>query len=252
MKIDEREADRALASDDMHRHSGWILPLILLIVAAAIGAGIYLFLAGPSVREVQGNIQGNSYSPSADTSRARISIDGAEFSIPANFTMHRRSRRSGEQETVPMHALLPDLQPWSPDKASAFTSNRADARVIRFTLAVDRDRLQYEEKFERGIRPDADDPAGEPGPFGLTQYRFSPGKGYERTEWFTANLPDGKLLVMRCDPSANTDFGSTCMRVTRLSDGVGLTYRFKRSQLEQWREMDAKVMALIASFRPRK
>ncbi len=252
MKIDDREADRALDNAEVHRHSGWILPLILVIIAAAIGGGIYLFLAGPSVREVQGNIQGNTYSPSADTSRARITIDGAEFSIPANYTMHRRSRRSGDHENVPMHALLPDLQPWSPERSPAFSSNLADAKVIRFTLAVDRDRLQYEEKFARGIRPDADDPAGEPGPFGLTQYKFSPGKGYERTEWFTADLPDGKLLVMRCDPSANSAFGSTCMRVTRLNDGVGLTYRFKRSQLEQWREIDTQILELIGSFRPRK
>jgi hypothetical protein len=57
---------------------------------------------------------------------------------------------------------------------------------------------------------------------------------------------------MRCDPSANSDFGSTCMRVTRLSDGIGLTYRFKRSQLESWRETDDRLAELIASFRPRK
>jgi hypothetical protein len=42
------------------------------------------------------------------------------------------------------------------------------------------------------------------------------------------------------------------MRVTRLADGTGLTYRFKRSQLQYWKETDERIMALIASFRPRK
>lgn len=252
MKMDQRDADRALETGEVHRHSGWILPLIVLMIAAALGAGAYLFLAGPSVEEVRGNIQGNTYSPSSDPSRARITVDGAEFSIPGNYTMHRRSRRSGDHENVPMHALLPNLEPWSAEKSREFSSNLADARVIRFTLSVDRDRMQYEEKFERGIRPRADNPAGEPGPYGLTQYTFSPGTGYDGTEWYSANLPDGKLLVMRCDPSANSDFGSTCVRVTRLSDGVGLTYRFKRSQLERWRETDDRLAELIASFRPRK
>ena len=252
MKIDQRDADRAMSGAEVHKHSGWEIPLVLLLTVGAIGAGILAYLAGPSVEEVQGNIQGNTYSPTADAARARIMIDGVDFSIPANYTMHRRSRKSGDHENVPMHALLPTLEPWTPANAAAFSSNLADARVIRFTLSIDRDRLQYEEKFDRGIRTRADNPDGEPGPYGLTQYSFQPGTGYEGTEWYSVNMPDGKMLVMRCDPSANADFGSTCMRVTRLADGTGLTYRFKRSQLRHWKETDERIMALIASFRPRK
>lgn len=252
MKIDQRDADAALGGGEVHSHSSWILPLIVLLVAGAIGVGVFVFLAGPTVEEVQGNIQGNTYSPTADKTRARINIDGAVFVIPANYTMHRRSRASGDQENVPMHALLPDLEAWTPGKAKEFSSNDANARVIRFTLAVDRSRLTYEKKFDRGIRPLADNPDGEPGPFGLTQYKFSPGTGYENTEWFSATLEDGSMLVMRCDASANKDFGSNCIRVTRPNDEVGLTYQFKRSQLQYWKETDAGIMALINSFRPKK
>ena len=252
MKIDQRDADAALGGGEVHAHSSWLLPLIVLLVAGAIGVGVFVFLAGPTVEEVQGNIQGNTYSPTADTSKARINIDGAVFVIPANYTMHRRSRTSGDQDDVPMHALLPDLEPWTPAKAAEFSSNAAGARVIRFTLAVDRSRLTYEKKFDRGIRPLADNPDGEPGPFGLTQYKFSQGTGYENTEWFSAQLEDGSTLVMRCDASANKDFGSNCTRVTRLNDEVGLTYQFKRSQLEHWKKADAGIVALVNSFRPRK
>jgi hypothetical protein len=252
MKIDENTAREALGGAEQRKVPSWKIPLFLTLVAVAIGAGIYAFLAGPTVEEMQGNIQGNTYSPSADTSRARITIDGSDFSIPANYTMHRRSRKSGDHENVPMHALLPNLEPWSAIKAQEFSSNLEGSRVVRFTLSVDRDRMPYEEKFERGIRPRANNENGEPGPYGLTRYRFEPGTGYEGTEWYSATMPGGKMLVMRCDPSANTDFGSTCIRVTRLDDGIGLTYRFKRSQLEYWKETDARIMALIASFRPRK
>lgn len=252
MRIDEKAANEAIGSGQMRKFSSWTIPLVLLLVAAAIGAGIFVFLAGPTVEEVQGNLQGNTYAPTADTSRARITIDGSDFSIPANYTMHRRSRKSGDHENVPMHALLPGLEPWSQATAREFASNLADARVVRFTLSVDRDSLPYEEKFDRGIRPRAENPEGEPGPYGLTRYRFSPETGYEGTEWYSARRPNGKMLVMRCDPSANADFGLTCIRVTRLDDGVGLTYRFKRSQLQYWQETDARIMALIASFRPRK
>ena len=166
--------------------------------------------------------------------------------------MHRRSRSSGDHDDAPLHGLIPNIEPWSAAKAVEFSSNLANARVIRFTLAVDRARLKYEEKFDKGIRPLADNPAGEPGPFDLTMYKFSQGTGYENTEWFSSQRSDGTMLVIRCDASANKDFGSNCLSMTRLRDDIGLTYRFKRSQLEYWKATDTKLMALIESFRPKK
>ena len=252
MKIDQRDADAALRGDEVHPHSSWILPLFVLLIAVAIGTGVYLFLAGPTVEDMQGNFQGNTYSPTVDPSPAEISVDGAVFRIPGQYTMYRRSRSDGEQDDVPMHALLPELSPWSPAKASEFSSNMASAKVIRFTVSIDRSNLTYEGKFERGIRPLADNPEGESGPFGLTKYKFSPGTGYENTEWFSSKLDDGSKLVMRCDPSATADFGSNCMRVTRLRSKIALTYRFKRSQLETWKATDARLRNLVESFRIKK
>lgn len=252
MKIDQRDADAALGGGEVHAHSSWILPLIVLLVAGAIGVGVFVFLAGPTVEEVQGNIQGNTYSPTSDTTIAELNVDGVLFRVPGNYTKHRRSRSDGDYDDVQMHALLPDLKPWSSANAGAFSSNLADAKVIHFALTVDRARLTYQDKFQRGIKPLADNPEGEPGPFGLTMYKFSPGTGYDNTEWFSAKLADGSELVMRCDASANPDFGSNCMRVTRLRNNVGFSYKFKRSQLSSWKQADTALMALIESFRAKK
>jgi hypothetical protein len=248
MKIDQRDADAALGgSSEVHAHSSWMLPAIVLALAVAIAIGVFFYLTGPTVDEIQGNLP----SPTASKETADIRIDGALFRIPANYTKFSRSRYSGDQDDVPMHALLPNMAPWSPGDKAAFASNAPDARVIHFTLAIDRAPLTYQEKFERGIKPAAQIQEGEPGPFGLTQYKFGPGTGYEQTEWFTAKLEDGSELVMRCDASANPDFGSSCMRVTRLPDNVGLTYKFKRSHLAQWKQIDAGIMGVIDSFRPK-
>ena len=251
MKIDQRDADAALGGE-VHAHSSWILPLFVLLIAVAIGIGVYVFLAGPTVEEVQGNIQGNTYSPTSSAQTSDLRIDGVQYRIPANYTKYGRSRSGGDQEDVPMHALLPNLSPWTPADAAEFSSNAAETRVVHFTLAIDRAHLAYQDKFERGIRPLALKPEGEPGPFGLTQFRFGPGTGYENTEWFTATLTDGSQLVMRCDASANPDFGSNCMRVTRMQDSIGVTYKFKRAHLGMWKQIDAGVMALIESFRAKK
>lgn len=247
MKIDQRDADAALGGE-VHAHSSWMLPAILLVLAVLIGAGVFYYLTGPSVVE---EIQGSVPAPTASKETANIRIDGVLFRIPANYTKYRRSRYDGDQDDVPMHALLPNMSPWSPGDAAAFESNAPNARVVQFTLAIDHATLTYQEKFERGIKPAALIADGEPGPFGLTQYKFGKGTGYENTEWFTAKLEDGSDLVMRCDASANPDFGSSCMRVTRLPNNVGLTYKFKRAHLAQWKQIEAGVMGLIASFRPK-
>lgn len=247
MKIDQRDADAALGGGEVHPHSSWMLPAIVLVLAAIIGAGVFFFLTGPTVDDLQGNTPW----PTASNATADIRIDGALFRIPANYTKFRRSRSDSDQDDVPMYALLPAMSPWTAAQAADFASNAPDARVVHITLAVDRAPLTYQDKFERGIRPLAENPDGTPGPYGLTAYKFGPGSGYENTEWYTATLEDGALLVMRCDASANPSFGSSCMRVTRLKDNVGLTYKFKRAHLSEWKQIDTAIMALIDRFRPK-
>lgn len=244
MKIDQRDADAALGGE-VHAHSSWILPAIFLVVAGLLGIGIYIFFTGPTVDD----LQGNTTWPTASTATADLRIDNAVFRIPANYTKLRRSRSDGEADDVPMHALLPKLTGWTQADAKEFNSNAENARVVEIILAVDRGRLTYQDKFERGIKPYSSTPDGIEGPFGLTTYKFDPGTGYENTEWLSATLEDGSRFVMRCDATATGNFGSTCTRVTRLKDGVGLTYRYKRAHLAQWKQIDAAIMARIDSFR---
>lgn len=244
MRLDQRDADAALGGE-VHAHSSWILPAIFLVVAALIAGGFYILFTGPTVED----LQGNTTWPTADASTADIRIDNAVFRVPANYTKLRRSRSNGEADDIPMHALLPSLTGWTQKDAKEFASNAWNGRVVQIVLAVDRAKLTYQDKFERGIKPYSSTPDGIPGPHGLTTYKFDAGTGYESTEWLTATLEDGSKFVMRCDASATATFGTSCMRVTRLKDGVGLTYKYKRAYLAQWKEIDAKIMAKIDSFR---
>ena len=244
MKIDQRDADAALGGE-VHAHSSWILPAILLTVAALIAGGFYIFFTGPTVED----LQGNTTWPTASTATADIHIDNAVFRIPANYTKLRRSRSDGDADDIPMFALLPGITPWTQNEAAEFRSNDAKARVMELSLAVDKTPLTYQDKFERGIRPLSTTPDGIEGPFGLTTYKFTKDSGYETTEWFSAKLEDGSMFVMRCDASATPSFGSNCTRVTRLADGISLTYRYKRAHLANWKTIDAAVLKRIASFR---
>jgi hypothetical protein len=245
MKIDQRDADAALGSE-VHRHSSWTMPAILVLITAAIGVGIFVYLTGPTVQD----LQGTTPSPTASAEPIDLKIDGIAFRIPAYYTASRAARGGGDQDEVDLHVLLPDLHPWTSTDRAAFESNAPDARVVHFTLKPDHQTLTDDQRFERALRPQTLNPQGVPGPHGLTQFDFPTGLGYDDVQIFIAPLDAKTLLVLRCDKAgAQQQFGPSCTRQTRTPDGVGLTYRFKRAHLAQWQTIDSGITQLVARFR---
>ena len=55
-------------------------------------------------------------------------------------------------------------------------------------------------------------------------------------------------MVLRCVRLSHEVPSPSCLRDTLISRGVSLSYRFKRSQLDHWREIGDGVDKLIASF----
>jgi hypothetical protein len=244
MKIDQRDADAALGSE-VHRHSSWAMPAILLLITGAIGVGIFIYLTGPTVQE----LRGTAPSPTDSPEPVDLKVDGIAFRSPAYSTESPVARAGGDQEEVDLHVLLPDLHPWTQTDKAAFESNAPDARVVRFTLKPDHQRLTDDQRFERALRPQTVNPQGVPGPHGLTQFDFPPGLGYDDVQIFTAQLDAKTLLVLRCDKVGAREFGPSCIRQTRTPDGVGLTYRFKRAHLADWQTIDSGITQLVAGFR---
>lgn len=244
MKIDQRDADAALGSD-VHRHSSWTMPAILILITAGIGIGIFFYLTGPTVQD----LAGTTPSPTGSAEPVDLKVDGIPYRIPAYYTESRAARAGGDQDEVDMHVLLPDLHPWTSTDAAAFASNAPDARVVHFVLKPDRQSLTEGQRFERALRPQTTNPDGVPGPYGLTQFDFPQGLGYDDTQIFTAPLDAKTLLVLRCDRVGDPTFGPTCIRQSRTPDGIGLTYRFKRAHLAEWQAIDAGIIKLVAGFR---
>jgi hypothetical protein len=246
MKIDQRDADAALGSD-VHRHSSWTMPAILILITAAIGIGIFFYLTGPTVQD----LAGTTPSPTASAEPIDLKVDGIAYRIPAHYTESRATRAGGEQDEVNLHVLLPDLHPWTLTDQAAFASNAPDARVVHFVLKPDRQTLTEDQRFERALRPQTTNPDGVPGPYNLAQFDFPQGLGYDDTQIFIALL-DAKtksLLVLRCDKIGDPTFGPSCIRQMRTPDGIGLTYRFKRAHLAEWQSIDSGITKLVADFR---
>jgi len=223
------------------------MPAILILITAAIGGAVFFYLTGPTVQD----LAGTTPSPTASAETIDLKVDGIGYRIAAHYTESRATRAGGDQDEVDLHVLLPDLHPWTLTNQAAFASNAPDARVVHFVLKPDRQTLTEDQRFERALRPQTTNPDGVPGPYGLTQFDFPQGLGYDDTQIFVALL-DAKtkaVLVLRCDKLGDPTFGPSCIRQMRTPDGVGLTYRFKRAHLAEWQAIDSGITKLVAGFR---
>jgi hypothetical protein len=81
---------------------------------------------------------------------------------------------------------------------------------------------------------------------------FRADSGYHDQDLFAGTLDTGALVLLLCNKPGPDTPSPNCMRDTAFGDGLALSYRFKRTQLAQWREIDAGVRALLAKFRDKK
>jgi hypothetical protein len=98
------------AGDDYVRERpAWIIPvLVLLGVLTFSGAFLYYYF-GPTPAELLGLDPRSS----AEDVELEVFVADARFMIPEHYTRYPSQRGSRRQTNVDMHALLPDLQPYS-------------------------------------------------------------------------------------------------------------------------------------------
>jgi len=234
------------ADDDgepIQKRSGWLLPLAVFVVTAALSALVLYYYLGPRpaafVRDTP--------SPTADTAPVALSVNGVSFSVPANHIVYRSAQRGGEQADVALFALLPDFRGFSQADAQRFAGNAPDSEAIFLLIRGDRLNFTESERLKRIYLGYVTSPMGMPGPYGLTQYEFRNDSGYRGEDLFVGQTARGPALF-RCT-RFRADFPSpSCLRETPLTQGVALSYRFKRAHLAQWREISTSADALVRSF----
>jgi hypothetical protein len=92
------------------------------------------------------------------------------------------------------------------------------------------------------------DPAGKPGPFGLTEYAFRDDSGYRGEDLFVGQGTTGPVVLL-CVRFSQQVPSPSCLRDVRLKRGVALSYRFKRAHLANWHEIADGIGELVQSFR---
>ncbi|TNE36804.1 MAG: hypothetical protein EP347_09945 [Alphaproteobacteria bacterium] len=230
--------------ENAQEQSSWGTMLRVLAILLVLSGGLLYYYFGPSYDDIQGNTPEFSFS----TVPVDLSVGGMRFVIPENYTQFPRDRRGGVRENVALYAILPTMQPYTRDLASHFEDSSEESPIVHLQIESYRAPFNEEERFERIYRPKFISQDGAPGPDGLTAYKFREGTGYHGEDLYVGKDDLGRMIILRCSPFDSELLFPNCRRDTQLSPTVGLSYRFKRSRLANWRQIDDDVRTLVWSF----
>lgn len=230
--------------DSAQRESTWGTPLRILLIVLVFASGFIYYYFGPSLNE----LQGNRPEASAVTTPVALVIGGQKFVIPENFTQFPRARRGGARENVALYAMLPDFKPYTITNEVTFESNEPDSPIVHFQLESVRSPFNEDDRIDRVYMTSVHDTQGERALYGLTHYKFLDGSGYQDQDLYIGNDELGRRAALTCGKNLDGILPSSCRRHTWLTDKVMLNYRFKRSRLRDWKDIDTGVRQLALGF----
>jgi hypothetical protein len=228
----------------IRRRSGWLLPLGVFLVTAALSALVLIFYLLPSAP----SFSTEQVSPTSKADLIALRVHGLKLWIPANYLQFDSARQGGARKDLALFALLPDMAGWSNWESSTFTENAPDSPVIYLLIREDKLNLTEADRLARIYMAYVTDPKGKPGPFGLTQYSFREDSGYRREDLFVGQTATGPV-VLRCVRLSPEVPSPSCLRDEPVAHQVSLSYRFKREHLARWREIGDSVERLLATFK---
>jgi hypothetical protein len=239
-------------SGQAKQRSGWLIPLAVFFVTASLSALVLAYYFAPPT-----GLTEELPVPTDSTNTVAGSVGTAAFHIPSNYIVLSSARRGGPQKELAMATIPPGFEGYTLASAQEFTANAVDSRVVNFTLKSEGLALPEPERLARVYLPPQDASAttgasptaarGTPGPYGLRQYPLRTDSGYRDMDLFVGATDSG-VLILLCDKPGPDTPSPNCLRDTRLNEKLGLSYRFKRTHLADWKSIDSGLRALIARF----
>lgn len=239
LMVRSRDTDGRLAK----QRSSWFAPAIAFFLAACLSAAVFAYYFAPGPPGLGEELP----QPTDATRPVALTIGSARLRIPANYLPLTSARRGGSLSEVSLAAMLPRLDGYSLASAKDFAGNSAESPIVSLMIRSGRAPLPEAERLERIYRFQVETPEGQKQPEGLTRFSFRQDSGYRGQELFEGAI-DGRPIAVLCDRPAVDTPSPNCFRDIPYGEGMGLSYRFKRAHLAQWREIDSAVKALLGSF----
>ncbi|HKD48846.1 MAG TPA: hypothetical protein VKB67_14255 [Rhizomicrobium sp.] len=227
---------------EIQQHSGWLIPFAVAVAIALLCAALLLYYLRPFALGRNGTAP---FRDSRDSAAAiPVTVGRQTFIIPRRY-LEPGTRGGGDR--VDLVAALPDMRGFTENDAELFAANAPDSPVVHLLIRGNRNAPDTNDRFQRIYLPYVTNPQGEKSAYGLTYYSFKPGSGYGGDDLYAGPTKD---LLFLCERPAQDVPSPNCLTIDRsLAPGVNLSYRFKRSQLPNWRAIEDGVRRLIAKFR---
>lgn len=240
---------RGRQSDDeyVRERPAWIIPgLVLIGVLTFSGAFLYYYF-GPTPSEILG------LDPRASAADRKIETIVADrrFLIPENYTRYPTQRGGGRLTNIDMHALLPDMTPYETGLQERFIDNSAESDVVYFALAETQTPLTASRRLKEIYSKYLAAPEPEEDEAGLQRFTFRNDSGYANQDLLVARDDQERMVLLLCDRRSPLVDSPNCTRSLLLGPRLDLTYRYKRSHLSDWREIDRAVTTLVGEFESR-
>lgn len=228
--------------DEVVERPPWLIPVVVAVGVITFAAIFLWYYVGPSTDELLG------LAPEAtdQVREVQVTVGDVALSIPANFTRFSAARSGGAKKRVDLHALLPDLDPFTERQRAEFDRSDPMSPVLHIRIAETDSVLAAQPRLELIYLPAVTNHEGEEGPFGLRHYVFRNETGFAGQDMYVGVGPANAPAILLCARDAPLLW---CRREILLSETVVLRYRFKRAYLADWKEIDDGVIALVAGFR---
>jgi hypothetical protein len=184
-----------------------------------------------------------------DTTLYEIVIGNNVLAVPANMIRFEKGRREGEAYRLDLYLKWPQMTGYTNADRDEF-NNRDNRRNIIFLTVEERQMSRDMSGRLEPIYRRLIELPGAPGPAnGLRAYQFSEASGY-LNEWLIVGDRAGhEAFVARClTGRAAAESLAGCERDVHVADQLSLTYRFPEAMLQNWRALDAAVLAKMAEF----
>src|ERR1700722_7114527 len=120
--------------DTVKQRSGWLIPIAVFVLTAALSALFLLFYLAPTPTSF---IEQHP-SPTSRNDPVYLSVSGHALTIPANYLLYSSARQGGPRQEIELFATIPDFRGYSDADSQAFAGNGADSPVIYMLIREDR------------------------------------------------------------------------------------------------------------------
>lgn len=210
---------------------------LLLVVAVA-----WWIIAGPPLT----SIFQSANAPSSSSRIVSLTLAGQTFQIPQNYLRTTESRAGGNVKRIDIYAVWPSLAGYNSSTADSFADKSKDSQVIYLTLTAPSRLWRPAERFYQIYPYYFKGPERAP-LYNLNSRRMDKNSGLgEYTIYYRQE--EDRLFLFHCLEQGAELMPSDCFTDIVIEPNVLARFRFRRSALKNWREIDTGVRQLLLQF----